>query len=141
MHILKVTLGRLYGGALGLIMIDGHEDILSKPLDFDEIMPGTFKGLMIVDRWSGAYPSNNLVSDINDIEFGQLDSYEVTLEDGQLLKVHHSRRFTGIEIPHWEKIAETYWGASEVEVVFDEIKKRDNTRILQSSSFSPISSC
>ena len=33
--------GRLYGGAAGLIMIDGQDD-LSKPLDMDMIYPGSF---------------------------------------------------------------------------------------------------
>jgi phage-related protein (TIGR01555 family) len=121
--------GRLYGGSLGLIMIEGHEDILDQPLDFDMIMPGTFKGLMIVDRWSGAYPNQDLVEDINEIEFGLPKSYQVNMEDGRPLHVHHSRviRFVGRELPYWEKLAEIYWGASEVEIVFDELKKRDNT--------------
>lgn len=121
--------GRLYGGALGLILIEGHEDILQQPLDFDMVMPGTFKGVMIFDRWSGAYPNPELVTDINDVDFGLPRSYQVTLEDSQVLNIHHSRviRFVGRELPYWEKLAELYWGASEVEVVFDEIKKRDNT--------------
>ena len=43
--------GRLYGGAAGVILIDGHDDILDEPLDYDMVMPGSFKGLLIVDRW------------------------------------------------------------------------------------------
>lgn len=121
--------GRLYGGAVGLIMIQGHEDILNQPLDFDMIMPGTFKNVMIIDRWTGAYPSEELVEDVNDVEFGLPKYYEITLENGQVTRVHHSRvlRFVGRELPYWEKLAEVYWGASEVETVFDELKKRDNT--------------
>jgi len=121
--------GRLYGGAVGLIMIDGHEDILHEPLDYDTIMPGTFKGLMILDRWSGAYPNPELVEDIDDPEFGLPESYQLTVDEGQTITAHHSRiiRFVGRELPYWEKLAEMYWGASEVEVVFDELKKRDNT--------------
>ncbi|WPS86475.1 DUF1073 domain-containing protein [Brevibacillus halotolerans] len=121
--------GRLYGGAVGLIMIEGHDDILHQPLDFDMIMPGSFKGLMILDRWSGVYPSPELVEDIDDTEFGLPESYQVTIDGGQTMNVHHSRivRFIGRELPYWEKLAEVYWGASEVEVVFDELKKRDNT--------------
>ncbi|MGD8188559.1 DUF1073 domain-containing protein [Brevibacillus ginsengisoli] len=121
--------GRLYGGAVGLIMIEGHEDILHQPLDFDTIMPGSLKGLMIVDRWAGVYPSQEMVEDINDNEFGLPQSYQVTTEDGQVFNVHHTRviRFTGRELPYMEKLAEVYWGASEIEVVFDELKKRDNT--------------
>lgn len=121
--------GRLYGGAAGLIMIEGHEDILHEPLDYDTIMPGALKGLMIVDRWSGIYPNPELVEDLDDPEFGLPQSYQLKLEDGQVTNVHHSRiiRFMGRELPYWEKLAEVYWGASEVEVVFDELKKRDNT--------------
>lgn len=121
--------GRLYGGALGLILIEGHEDILAQPLDFDTIMPGAFKGLLIVDRWSGAMPGAELVEDVNDPDFGLPAYYELTMENGQLARVHHTRvvRFVGRELPYWEKLAETYWGESEVEIVFDELKKRDNT--------------
>jgi len=121
--------GRLYGGAVGLIMIEGHDDILHEPLDYDTIMPGSFKGLMILDRWSGVYPNSELVDNIDDPEFGLPQSYQVTLEEGKTETVHHSRvvRFIGRELPYWEKLAEVYWGASEVEVVFDELKKRDNT--------------
>lgn len=121
--------GRLYGGAVGLVMIKGHEDILDKPLDFDTIMPGTFAGLTIVDRWSGANPGPELVEDIDSVEFGLPASYQVTLEGGKFLQVHHSRiiRFSGRKLPYWEELAEVHWGASEVEVIFDELKKRDNT--------------
>lgn len=119
--------GRLYGGAVGIIMIDGHEDILDEPLDIDDVMPGAFAGLAIVDRWTGAYPSLEIIEDINDPEFGLPQYYNVTMEGGELLKIHHSRiiRFIGRKLPYWEELAETHWGASEVEVVFDELRKRD----------------
>ncbi|WP_205127116.1 DUF1073 domain-containing protein [Paenibacillus ginsengarvi] len=120
--------GRLYGGAGGVIIIEGHEDILDRPLDLDMVMPGTFKGLLIFDRWSGISPNAELVDDINDPDFGFPKSYQVTTDDG-VWQVHHSRviRFTGRELPYWEKLAEVHWGASEVEIVYDELKKRDNT--------------
>lgn len=121
--------GRLYGGAAGIIMIDGHEDMLDQPLDYDDILPGTFKNLWIVDRWVGAYPSVEMVDDINDVEFGLPKYYEVTLEDKSVQRIHHSRvvRFIGRRLPYWEQLAEVYWGESEVEIVYEELKKRDNT--------------
>ncbi|MGO4496408.1 DUF1073 domain-containing protein [Paenibacillus sp. 2RAB27] len=128
--LLGLKWGRLYGGSVGLILIEGHEDSLHLPIDFDTVMPGSFKGLMIIDRWSGVVPSaSELVDDINDVEFGLPKSYQVTTEQGSILQVHHSRiiRFTGRELPYWEKVAEQQWGASEVEALFDELKKRDNT--------------
>lgn len=121
--------GRLYGGAGGLLMIEGQEDILDQPLDIDSIMPGQYKGLLIVDRWSGIYPQLGLVSDISSPEFGLPEYYEFQNYAQQTVaKVHHTRivRFTGDDLPEWEFEAETYWGASIIESVFEELKKRDN---------------
>lgn len=122
-------LGRLYGGAGALIMIEGHEDILDQPLEYDQIMPGSYKGLLSLDRWSGITPEEELVTDESDAEFGLPKYYTITsdnLERG--IRVHHSRilRFIGRDLPYLEKLAETYWGASEIEHIFDELKKRDN---------------
>ncbi len=123
--------GRLYGGAGAVMMIKGHENILDEPLDLDDVMPNSFKGLLVVDRWSGIFPSVELVTDIEDPEFGLPEFYEIrNLASNQLLqKVHHSRviRFDGRKLPFWEDQAEMGWGAAELEHVFDELAKRDNT--------------
>lgn len=121
--------GRLYGGAAGIIMIDGEDDRMDEPLDLDRVMPGAFKGLLIMDRWSGIMPSADLITDITDPDFGMPEYYEVTLPEGQgVIRLHNSRvcRFTGREMPYLEKLAENYWGTSEMEHVFSELKKRDN---------------
>ena len=121
--------GRLYGGAAGIIMIDGEADRMDEPLDLDRVMPGAFKGLLIMDRWSGIMPSADLITDITDPDFGMPEYYEVTLPEGQgVIRLHNSRvcRFTGREMPYLEKLAENYWGTSEMEHVFSELKKRDN---------------
>jgi phage-related protein (TIGR01555 family) len=125
-----LTWGRLYGGAGGVILIDGHEDRLDEPLDYDNIMPNSFKGLLILDRWSGIYPGWELISDISDPEFGLPMHYDIKDINGSVKqKVHHTRiiRFIGRKLPFWEHQAEIYWGASELEHVFDELMKFDNT--------------
>lgn len=121
--------GRLYGGAAAIIMLDGHEDILHEPLDYDDIMPGSYCGLLVRDRWSGVMPGSTLITDPRDIEFGLPDYYQVNNSDGSVVQVHHSRllRFTGRDLPEWERQNEVMWGASEIEHVYDELKKRDNT--------------
>lgn len=123
--------GRLYGGAAGVILIEGHGDILHEPLDLDTVMPGTFKGLLILDRWSGIQPlSTQVVTDLNDPDFGLPESYVISTETiSRGVEIHHSRivRFPGRDLPYWEKQQEMYWGASEIEHVFDELRKRDNT--------------
>lgn len=117
--------GRLYGGAAGLIMIDGQED-LSVPLDIDLIYPGSFKGLYILDRWQGITPNVGMV-----FEGGEEipESYSIT--DGQgrtVATVHHSRvvRFTGRDLPRIERQAELYWGESEVEALYRDVVAHDN---------------
>lgn len=124
---------RLYGGAAALMVIEGDED-LKQPLDLDNIMPGQYKGLIILDRWSGIYPQSETVDDINSPDFGFPKYYEITAGTyakghDESFTVHHSRilRFIGDDLPLWEKLAESYWGASIVERLFDELKKRDNT--------------
>ena len=47
----------------------------------------------------------------------------------QRVKIHHSRvlRFIGRELPYMEMVAENYWGASELEHIWDELQKRSAT--------------
>jgi phage-related protein (TIGR01555 family) len=119
--------GRLFGGAIAIIIIEGHKD-LAQPLDIDDVQPDSFKGLIVVDRWSGCSPSSELVTDINDpAAYGLPKYYDVTTETSQTFRVHHSRclRFTGRDLPLFEKQIQTYWGMSEVESVFQELQRRD----------------
>lgn len=121
--------GRLYGGALGVMLVKHQGYDLSQPLRLNWIMPGDFAGLLIFDRWNGVNPSSELIEDISDPDYGYPKYYTVTdPAGGGSVKIHHSRviRFTGNTLPFWEEIAEMQWGASVVESVFDELKKRDN---------------
>lgn len=120
---------RLYGGCILIPLIEGQTD-LSEPLDYDDIDVDSYKGCMIVDRWSGVSPSLEVVEDISSPEFGLPVYYEVCDETlNKTYRVHYSRviRMVGRELPYWEKIAEMYWGASELEHIFTELRKRDDT--------------
>lgn len=120
--------GRLYGGAAGVMLIKGQDD-LSKPLDLDLVMPDSFKGLLILDRWTGVYPSGQLVTDMEDSDYGLPEYYTIRDEEhGLISEVHHSRivRFIGRELPWLEQVTEQYWGESEIEAIYSEIVKRDN---------------
>lgn len=117
--------GRLYGGAAGLILIDGQED-LSRPLDPDAVLPGSFRGLYILDRWQGISPEPDLT-----FEGGELVPEYYTISDAAghtAARVHHSRlvRFTGRELPELERQAELYWGESEVEALYKDVVAHDN---------------
>jgi phage-related protein (TIGR01555 family) len=118
--------GRLFGGAGGIIVIDGHDDLM-QPLSLDDIELGAYKGIIPLDRWSGIIPGPEINSDINDAEgFGKPTYYNCIMDAGNV-NIHHSRilRFTGRELPQWEVQVELYWGMSEVEIIFDELRKRD----------------
>lgn len=121
--------GRLYGGALGVMLVKHQGYDLSQPLQLDWIMPGDFAGLLIFDRWNGVNPSSELIEDISDPDYGFPKYYTVTdPAGGGSVKIHYSRvaRFPGATLPFWEEIAEMQWGASVIESIFDELRKRDN---------------
>lgn len=118
--------GRLYGGAAGLIMIEGQEGMLDKPLDLETVYPGSFQGLYILDRWQGITPNLELI-----FEGGEPnpESYSITDAQGRTVtNVHHSRvvRFTGRDLPYLERVAEMYWGESEVEALYKDVVAHDN---------------
>lgn len=119
---------RLYGGSLALIVIRGEEDRLDQPLDTGLLLPGCFQGLLVLDRAQGIMPSPELVSDLDDPDFGLPESYTVNLDTDRYRTVtlHHSRvlRFIGRELPRGETVRENYWGASEMEHIQDELLKR-----------------
>ena len=120
--------GRLYGGSLAVMVIRGEEDRLEEPLDYDTLLPDCFQGVLVLDRAQGITPSLSLVTDLDDPDFGLPEYYTVELELGDIrsVNIHHSRvlRFVGRELPRTEAARENYWGASELEHIWDELQKR-----------------
>ena len=120
---------RLYGGSAAVIMLDGQDEDMAEPLRVKDILPGSFRGLFVVDRWSGIYPSTELVSNKSSSDFGLPRYYEVRDENGVIrYRIHHSRliRFIGVDMPYYEAIAEQQWGTSAIESMFDDLVRRDN---------------
>ena len=122
--------GRLFGGAGALIVIDGQEDNLDEPIDYDSIGPGDYKGLIPFDRWTGIYPSGQVCTDVNrPVDFNRPEYYTVSAPSGGgSFQVHCSRilRFVGPEMPTPEREAHSWWGISEIVRAYEEIRKRDN---------------
>lgn len=120
---------RLYGGALGYLMLDGQDP--ESPLNLDSIAPGQFKGIMPIDRWMVQPSLGNLISQLGP-EYGlpkyyDLVQYEPTLNYWP--RIHHSRlvRMVGIELPFNQRITENYWGESVVERIYDRLVAFDST--------------
>lgn len=66
--------GRLYGGAIGVIMIDGQD--MSSPLRMETVGPGAFRGVMVLDRWMVTPTTQDRVTDMGP-DFGTPKFYQV----------------------------------------------------------------
>ncbi len=120
---------RLYGGALGYLLLDGQDP--ESPLNLDSIAEGQFKGIMPIDRWMVQPTLANLISELGP-DYGlpkyyDLVQYEPTLNYWP--RIHHSRlvRMVGIELPFNQRITENYWGESVVERIYDRLVAFDST--------------
>ncbi len=124
-----MTWGRLFGGAGGLMVIDGQEDELDQPLDIESVGIGAYKGIIPFDRWAGISPMGDVCTDINrPLDFNKPEMYEVRVNGGDAFKVHSSRllRFTGPMVPTPELEAQSQWGISVLEPAYESITKLDN---------------
>lgn len=111
-----ITWGRLYGGSVALISVDGHGDA-SIPLDVTKIRKGQLRWIKVLDRWR-VFPYQYTYAHgfYDEPEFYQI------AETAQ--RVHKSRlvKFVGQELPYWETIKEQWYGASVFERVFQTFK-------------------
>lgn len=117
--------GRLYGGALNVMLIDGQS--LESPLNVDRIAKDQFKGLHTLDRWQ-VEPSLEIVTDYGP-HFGLPVSYRIQADGNPLggKTVHYTRvlRYGGARLPHRERLYEQGWDASFIEVWFDRLVNLD----------------
>lgn len=123
---------RLYGGAIGVIMIDGAK--YDQPLNLEAIGKKTFKGVLVLDRWM-CEPSLEDIIDEMCKDFGKPRFYKIhaSVASGKLpaIKVHYSRvlRFDGIKLPYYQKLYENYWGLSVVERMYDRLVSYDSATL------------
>lgn len=124
-----LTWGRLFGGAGGLIVIDGQENQLDQPLDLESIKIGGYKGIIPFDRWAGISPLGETCTDINrPLDFNKPEMYECRTVGGDSFSVHSSRllRFSGPSVPTPEYEAQSTWGISVLEPTYESITMLDN---------------
>lgn len=120
--------GRLYGGAIAVILIDGQNP--ATPLRIETVRPGQFRGLLMMDRWMVEPSLNDLVTEWGP-DLGQPKFYRVTADAPAVprISVHYSRviRYIGVELPYWQKVAENLWGMSVYERLWDRLQAFDST--------------
>lgn len=121
--------GRLYGGAIALIMIDGQD--MASPLDLETVKEGAFKGLYVLDRWMLNPVMSDLIQDLGP-DLGMPEYYTVVAANQLGIpawKLHHTRclRFDGVELPYQQKVQENLWSMSVIERIFDRLQAFDST--------------
>ncbi len=130
----EIKWGRLYGGALGVLQIEGQD--LATPLKLDSIAEGQFKGIAVFDRWQLNPVLNKVIQTGPDLglpAYYQIVTTATSTEPdaptatGELT-VHHSRciRYTGIDLPFFQAITELMWGESILERLWDRLIAFDN---------------
>lgn len=123
-----VKWGRLYGGSLAVMLIDGQD--LRTPLRLESIGPGQFKGVLALDRWMVEPSLEDLVT-----EYGPhlgLPKYYRVQQNAPALRgqaIHHSRialRHEGIQLPYQQRMTENLWGVSVLERLYDRMVAFDS---------------
>lgn len=120
--------GRLYGGAVAIILIDGQDP--ATPLRYDTIAPGAFKGLLVLDRWQLEPSFSDLVREPGP-NLGLPRFYKTLPADDGIPRItaHCSRvfRYEGVALPRWQRVTENYWGMSIYERLYDRLTAFDST--------------
>lgn len=121
---------RLYGGALAVILTEGAD--YSKPLNYDSIGKGRFKGLLVLDRWMVDPSFGDLVTEVGR-NMGKPKYYRVIsgMPSMSGINIHYSRviRFDGIELPYYQKLTENLWGLSVIERMYDRLIAYDSATL------------
>ena len=136
-----VRWGRLYGGAIVVMLIDGQD--LSTPLRPDTVGKGQFKGLLALDRWQLQPSIGEIVSELGP-HFGKPKFYTVICDETLVSsnggagvspmigkKIHYSRvfRFDGHRLPFYQRISEQGWGLSVIERLYDRLVAFDSATL------------
>lgn len=119
--------GRLYGGAIGIICIDGQD--MSTELRVETIDRGQFLGIVPLGRWELLPITADVVATDGRI-VGRPEIYKVGPQASAfpMQDIHHSRviRMEGVKLPYFQRIAESGWGMSVVERMYDRLVAYDS---------------
>ena len=115
-----VAWGRLYGGAIVVMLIDGQD--YETALRVETIGKDDFKGIITLDRWMVEPSLQDLVSEPGPY-MGLPKFYTITDAAPALrqTKVHYTRciRLGGIKLPYNQAMMENLWDISVLERMYD----------------------
>lgn len=117
-----VRWSRLYGGGLGVIMIDGQDP--ATELKVDRIQPGSFRGILALGRWEVEPSMENLIQELGP-NLGLPKFYNISAAAAGLpqMRIHYSRviRLEGVRMPFQQRLSENMWGISILERIYDRL--------------------
>lgn len=118
---------RLYGGAIGVVMIDGQNP--REPLRLDAIPANSYRGIIVFDRWQVDATLDDLVTEQGP-DIGLPKYYRVNQAAPAMkgMAIHHSRvafRLLGLPLPYQQSLSENLWGCSVLERLEDRLKGFD----------------
>jgi phage-related protein (TIGR01555 family) len=113
--------GRLYGGAIGVLLIDGQDP--RTPLRMETVGPEQFKGVLVMDRWMVEPSLEDLVTEYGP-SLGLPKYYRVQASAPALRgkSIHYTRvafRIEGVQLPYQQRLTENLWGISVIERLYD----------------------
>lgn len=120
--------GRLYGGAIGVALIDGQD--MRSPLRLETVGRGQFKGILPLDRWMLEPSLGDLVTEFGP-RLGLPKFYTVGPNAPALrgVSIHHTRilfRHVGVKLPYNQALTENLWGISVIERLYDRMVAYDS---------------
>jgi phage-related protein (TIGR01555 family) len=125
---LTIKWGRLYGGCIAVMLIDGQD--LKTPLRLETVQEEQFKGLCVLDRWMLEPSLGDLVTDYGP-DMGLPKFYRVGANAPALRGsvIHHTRialRHVGVDLPYQQQLTENLWGISVLERLYDRMLAYDS---------------
>lgn len=125
---LTIKWGRLYGGCIAVMLIDGQD--FRTPLRLETVQEGQFKGLCVLDRWMLEPSLEDLVTEFGP-DLGLPKYYRVQANAPALrgMAIHHSRivlRHVGVDLPYQQQLTENLWGISILERLYDRMIAYDS---------------
>lgn len=120
--------GRLYGGAIGVALIDGQD--MREPLRLDTVGRGQYRGMLVLDRWMVEPTLDDLVTEFGP-DLGLPRYYRVGANAPALRNraIHYSRvmiRHDGVTLPYQQRMMENLWGISVIERLYDRMTAFDS---------------
>lgn len=124
--------GGLFGGSIACMMFNNVSDKeYAQPMNYEKLKKSKTMRMYVVDRWYGVAPSSKTVEDMNSLDFGKPEYYDVTMADGKTYRYHHDYvlRYEHRVAPKLVKMGMLQgWGYAEGSHIINELSRDDKLK-------------